>query len=376
FAEDKIVDFTCDPLDFICKNYESTANGLADAANWMADFALGGQEFATGGAMWNTATDQAGLWLGMAVIVMIITATVGFATAAIAGRGDLVKRTLFGTLLSFPATLFAYFIVGKGLDVIDEFSEGLLASITDDYGGFGAVIEAMFRDEVTMLAVAETAVGAGATLYVRVLIVVLAIFIGVLFITVAMAFRNFVLMLLIAFAPLAFVLLPAKGGGTWVKRWLAAVVAMALAKPLMLGTLALVLAGFREIGTVWTPAAIYLLIGLLITAFMPLMAYSFFQFIGGDGGAGDQVGQRVGSSTTQKVQQGGQMAVNRHHSNQMVKQRQSAAAPPVAHHSPQPAAGGNRTTVAPSGGGRPGAGAGAQPTLQPKVPTPPAGPKK
>lgn len=278
---------------------------MASATGWVAEAALGGQGISPGSDMWNTAIDQAGLWLGLAVVVMFITATVGIAGGAISGRGDIVKRTILGTFLSFPATMFAYFVVGKGLEVTDDVSELLLARLTGTDEGFGALITAMLAGTSGWAALES--VGTGGVPIFRTLLILVGLFIGVLFIMAAMAFRDFVLMLLIAFAPLAFVLLPAKGGGTWVKRWVGAVTAMALARPLILGTLALVFAGLKEVGTIWTPAGFSLLIGFGIAAFMPLMAYSFFQFLGG-GEGGDQVGQRAVGSVSQMGQRG-RMAV-------------------------------------------------------------------
>lgn len=301
------LDFKCTTLDAMCNIQETLGNGMASATGWIAEAALGGQDLSPGSTLWNAAIDQAGMWLGLSVVVMFITATVGIAGGAIMGRGDIVKRTMIGTLLSFPATMFAYFIVGKGLAVVDDLSDGLLARITGNDGGFGALITAMLSGTSGWAAL-ESLTNPAAQIG-RVLLVLVGLFIGVLFIMVAMAFRNFVLMLLIAFAPLAFVLLPAKGGGVWVKRWVSAITAMALARPLILGTLALVFAGLQSAGSIWTPAGLSLMIGFGIAAFMPLMAYSFFQFIGG-GEGGDQVGQRAAGTVNQLGQQG-RMAVQR-----------------------------------------------------------------
>lgn len=374
---DELLSFGCGVADPYCLMMEQVSRGMAKATSWLADETLGSQEFNTGSDLWDVAIDQAGTWLGLSVLVMFITSAVGLSVAAVMGRSDLMKRAIIGTALSFPATMFAYFIVGKGLDVIDDLSDGMLDKLTGNSGGFGELIEDVMWQGTALTAF--NSLTSGGFPIGQVVLVLLAMFVGILMIAFAIAFRNFVLMLLIAFAPLAFVILPAQGGGVWVKRWISAITAMALAKPLILGTLALVMAGFSEIGSIWSPEGVTLLIGFAIAAFMPLMAYSFFNFIGGDGGAGDQVGSRGAGTVSQKVQQGGQQ-VQQFRTQQAMKGGRGAPGAPGAA-APAGAAGkpgGAAAPGVPSGpsprpGAGPGAGAtfGQGPAPTPSVPKPP-----
>lgn len=377
---DELLSFGCGVTDAYCMMMEQIARGMAKATSWLADETLGTQEFNTGSDLWNVATDQAGTWLGLSIMVMIITSVVGISVAAVMGRGDLMKRALIGTGLSLPATMFAYFIVGKGLDVVDELSDGMLDKLTGTTGGFGALVESVMWQGSALTAFSSLT--SGGVPIPQVVLVLLAMFLGILFIAFAIAFRNFVLMLLIAFAPLAFVILPAQGGGVWVKRWISAVTAMALAKPLILGTLALVMAGFESVGSIWSPQGVSLLIGFAIAAFMPLMAYSFFNFIGGDGGAGDQVGSRGAGTVSQKVQQGGQH-VQQFRTQQAMKGGRGApgaAGSPAAGASAGAAGktGGAPAPRVPTANPRPGAGPGSGTTFgqgpapKPSVPKPPS----
>lgn len=301
-TEDQLVNFDCGVADFSCGIAEQFGNWMAGLVNWLAETSLGGQDFRPGDDLWNASITEAGGWLGMAIFVMMITFVVGIAGGALLQRPDTIKRTLLATAVSLPAVYFAYFIVGKGLAIIDEFSDGILDRLTGG-DGFAAMIQGLFEAEAEWGAAASASVGQASVPPVLPMLLVLAgMCLGLLFIMFAMAFRNFVLMILIAFAPLAFVLLPAKGGrDEWVKRWMSAVVAMAIAKPIILGTLALVMAGFGSSSTVWSGAGLTLVIGFGITAFMPLMAYSFFQFIGG-GTGGDDVGRSAGGAVANKTQ--------------------------------------------------------------------------
>lgn len=300
-AEDKLVNFECGVGDLVCGSMEQAANWTADTINWLANWSLGAQSFRPGDDLWNTAVDEAGIWLGMAIFVMMITFIVGIAGGALLQRPDVIKRTILATLASLPAFYFSFFIVGQGLQIIDEFSAGILDRLTGE-GGFAGMIERVFSGQANWTAGSiTTLVGAPPVGQMMLVLVILAL--GLLFITFAMAFRDFVLMILIAFAPLGFVLLPAKGmDDVWMKRWMSAVTAMALAKPLILGTLVLVMAGFQNLESIWSGAGLSMSIGVVITAFMPILAYSFFQFMGG-GTGGDDVGQRAGAVTSQKTQQ-------------------------------------------------------------------------
>lgn len=306
------IDLGCEFADFFCMSSEGAANFGLSIVVWLTDNVLGGQKFQPGTSLWATAIEQTNVWLGLCIMVMIITTIIALGAGMILARPDLIKRTAIGTFLSVPTTMFAYFAVGEGLRFVDEVSEGMLAKLTSDGSGFSGFIESISK---------QFQVGANGTLPGNILggltlvtggnlagPVVTVVFIlaaGVSLIGITMAFRNLVLVILIAFAPLAFVLLPSKGGEVWVMRWVTAVVAMLLAKPLTYGVLLLVLAIFKPGETsVFSFDGLVGLIGLLVAAFMPMVAYSFFSFIGGAGA------DAAGSQAAQKLKMTGQ-TVNR-----------------------------------------------------------------
>lgn len=369
--DDKLVNFECGITDVLCGFWETTGNGMAESINWFSATMLGSQGFEPESSLWETAVDQAGIWLGFSAIVMLITSVVGFGTAAVTGRSDLFIRVIAGTLLAFPATLFAFFFVGEGLRVMDAISEGLILRIGGQEG-FAAFIEAAFKGKAASGFLA-TMSSPGGQLAVR-LIVLVVMFLGVALIAVAMAFRNFVLMLLVAFAPLGFVLLPMRGGGVWVQRWLSAVVAMALAKPLTLGTLSLILSGFGDLESLWSFEGFTLGIGLILASFMPLLVYSFFNFVGSSGGQ-DQIGSQAGRAASGTAQRFAPRRFGRPGGGGGggSASKPSSAAPKaptqVGKSGSTGKAGTSSNSTSGSGAGkakRPGAGVGAQDTFTPK----------
>lgn len=383
-------DFGCGLTDFWCQGTESLATWLADTITGLSEFALSASEFHFGSELWDvSATEAGGAWLGMSVLVMFITSLVGITMAAIQMSGQLMKRALLGTALAFPATIFAIFIVGRGLVALDQFSEWL-ASRASGAGTLHTRVTDMIEDKGTVKSVkpgyelffpvqvgdvpvsmAWVRTPDGGTVpfipaehmvttegvSAEVVIVFLAVMaLGMILLTLALAFRTFAMMLLIAFAPLAFVLLPAKGGGVWVKRWIAAVTAMALAKPLMFGALALLMGAFSSVKSVRDPNVVPMLIGLVLVSLMPIMVYGFFSFIGaGDGG--DNIGSRAGQSATSHAQRGAQSI------SRGTKSMSSSVTKAVRGGSGAAAGGAAQKANTPTKPARPGAGAGAQERL-------------
>lgn len=286
FGDDPL-NFQCNVLDANCKITEGMAHGLADAIEWFQTFLFVTDKEEN--PLWEIAGDQINMWLGLAVTVMIITSIVGVATALVTQRSDLMKRTIIGSVLAFPATIFAYFAVYQALRVADDVAEGLMKDTGGLSGAFG-----MLRQGNTGATGALTATVFSGTKTVLTLLLLIVLLLGLIVIFFALAFRDFALLLLIAFAPLAFILLPLKNGEVWVKRWVAAIFAMILAKPLIMATLGLIGTGFAKEQALFSATGFTLGIGMFIVGFMPLMLFSMFSFIGGSSDS-DGVGSRVGA---------------------------------------------------------------------------------
>lgn len=423
------IDFSCGVADLVCTTSESLAGLMTDAITSLADFALDSSDFNSSSGLWAASIAQAGTWLGYTAIVMVITVAVSLAWGLVTSQPHAIRRAILGSLLAFPATVFAIFIVGRGLDVIDQISAGLLDSfigggglasrvnelvsvsqgsveVRHEYagqttvndvliladcvdgdlmnnvgafcslntlgGGFGDMTGQQIKDTYLVYGNEGTSTG-------LLMLFLFIMLLGMLMLAMSFGFRTFVLMLLTAFAPIAFVLLPARGGEVWVKRWASAVVAMALAKPLMIGALALLFAAFGSVPSIGDVTVVPLLIGIVLIGLMPVAAYALFSFIGG-GDGGDQVGTRIGGSAMQQAKSTGrgtnqsisrfiQGSIGRGSGSPTVAP--TSAAPPPGRASRPPAAGGSGTaTQGPSttrgaGGGIPGGGSRAQPPAQP-----------
>lgn len=381
--QEKVVDFECGALDFVCTTMESQATAMHGFMTWLAENTLGQQRLSPGSDLYEGATGASGLelWLGYALVVMVITAAVGLAFAALTQNSQATKRAILGTVLSFPATFVAIWVTGQALTVVDEISDGLLERLGGSDGTANLleilVPHGAWDAGVSMLT------GGGSMNSLTMLGIMLVYIVAMLMIMVALAFRNVILMILIAFAPLAFVLLPSKGGSVWVKRWVGAVVAMILTKPLIYGLLLLLTGTSGGVETIWSAAGLTIALGMLVCSLMPLMAFGFFGFIAsGAASAGDNLGSQGAqklSGISSKVTNVTQMASRLGGGTKV-----AAAVPAVA---PVAAA----ASVASNGvsalkehaadAGRAGAGAGAQPTWNGKggnatpvvPPTPPTG---
>ncbi|WP_217132358.1 hypothetical protein [Leucobacter chinensis] len=281
---------------------EKTGNGLADMINWLAEIVLVPSALDQEGGLWETAMSEAGVWLGLSLMLSLAVLIIGLSVALVKQRKDLILRAIFGGFGTFPATMFAWWLVYQALAVVDEFASHFTDALTGEEGdgSIGSLFQ-MFDGEANWTNGIVSTLAPVSNPIFRMLLLMIMLAIGLIFVFVALAFRDFVLLLLIAFAPLAFVVLPLKNGDVWLKRWASAVIAMVLAKPLILGTLKLVIRGFGNVDSLWSPQGMSLAIGLVIVSFMPLMLFTFFNFVGGSD-SGDQVGSRAAQGAKQQVQ--------------------------------------------------------------------------
>jgi len=128
---------------------------------------------------------------------------------------------------------------------------------------------------------------------------------GSFVLTFVFAFRNLALMVLVAFAPLAFMLAPVRPGVRIISVWASAVLALIITKPLTMGLLSLILTTGAEMESLWVPEALPLLFGIILTAFMPLVAFTLFDFVGTQAASS---AEGAGRAVTGSAVRGGQSA--------------------------------------------------------------------
>lgn len=291
------IDFDCKLTDLVCVAFESQARGLGSFLGWLAGVVLGDQELAPGSALWNDAIEESGNWFAIAIMVMLTTGVIGLATGMISMKGRNVWITLGGLAAAIPSTYLALGVGGALLEVTDEMSKLTLERLGGADGFANLIRAGAQRGTGSDVAGALQTIASGPSGGSATIIMMLFLIVGMVLMAFSIAFRNLGIMILIAFAPLAFMAVPLKGGWGLTKKWGLAFIALLLAKPLMFGVLAMLMKSSGEM-TLFSPQTLTVVTGLFVVSFMPMMAYSFFNFLGsgnenmaGQGMAGQAAGK-------------------------------------------------------------------------------------
>lgn len=280
------IEFRCNPLDYLCLAEESISRNVAkwvtDSISWVFDQSA----FDSSSTLFTVATNEAGFWWTIVGFVVVGAVAIGIAIAAIAGNPKLMVRAVLGLLGTFATTWVAIWGVGKLLDVVDGLTAPILAHGLATGGIQQTVMKLMYPGDFSGV-VQNTSPAV-------VLLSLLALGAGLVIAAFVNSLRNFGLMVLIAFAPLAFSILATKAGSGWWRNWWSAVIALILTKPLVLGLLVLVLNGMGKVGSLYTIQAFPLIIGLFMSLLMPFVAFGLFSFVGAQAaGATDAFGHHA-----------------------------------------------------------------------------------
>ncbi|MFV0435011.1 MAG: hypothetical protein ACK5LO_13655 [Leucobacter sp.] len=297
-VEDSEITFECGALDLVCKSMETQAQGLGTFMGWLAEIVLGSQDLAPGTKLWNTAIAEAGNWLGIAIVVMLAMGIIGLATGVLSLKSGEVGRSMLGIAAGLPSTYLALAVGGDLLSIADELSDAVLKRIGGQDGFqniFRAVLQGGSGDDDAGVIIN---LFSGSQGIVPTILMLGFLIVGLVLIAFALAFRNLAIMILIAFSPLAFMATGMKGGWSIARKWALAGVALLISKPLMFGVLAMVLKSADGMA-LFSAETLTVVTGLFVVAFMPLMAYSFFSFLGS--GNESQAGVNIGSTAGQKA---------------------------------------------------------------------------
>ena len=348
--EDQI-ELGCTPgLDYpICVSAESTARGMGTFIGWLAETVLGSQEFAPGTTLWDNAIGEASNWLAIAIVVMLITGIVGVSTGMLSMKGRRLWVSVLSIAAAIPSTFLSLALGGELLAISDQLSDLALKRIggADGFENlFRVVVQGGTGSDVGGAALTLTGLSSAAPM----LLMLIGILLGLLLMSFALAFRNLGLMVLIAFSPLAFMAVPMRGGWGIAKKWAMAGIALLLSKPLMFGVLAMLLKSSEGMA-LFSPQTLTVMTGLFVVSFMPMMAYSFFAFLGS--GNENMAGQGMAGQAGQKA------AAPAQRIGGMVTSRMSAGAAGGAGAAGAASSAFKASKSAPSGGGQ-GAGSGKQ----------------
>lgn len=306
-AEEQI-EFGCSFGDVICSAFESQARGLGDFMGWLAGEVLGSQDLAPGSTLWDAAIGETSNWLAIGILVSIGVGIIGISSGALSLSPKKVGWSLLGILSGIPATLIALTLGGALLDWSDQISDAVLDRFSGPEGFsnlFRAAAQGGTGNDVAGAALQVVSGGTSAAL--PTMLMLLACIAGIIVMSVSIAFRNLALMILIAFAPLAFATVGMKSGWQIVKKWATAGIALLISKPLMFGIVAMLLKTSEGMA-LFSPQTLTVVTGLFVAAFMPMMAYSFFNFLGAS--AENNAGANVASSAGQKGQNNVQRVSN------------------------------------------------------------------
>jgi hypothetical protein len=280
------IDFKCNVLDYFCLAQESISRNVAkwatDSISWVFDQSA----FDSSSILFTVATDEAGFWWTIVGFVVIAAVAIAIAIAAIAANPKLMVRAFLGLLGTFAITWLAIWGVGKLLDVVDGLTAPILAHGLATGGIQQTVMKLMYPSDFAGVV--------QSTSPTVIMLSLLALGVGLVIDAFVNSLRNFGLMVLIAFAPLAFSILATKAGSGWWRNWWSAVIALVLTKPLVLGLLVLVLNGTGKVGSLYTIQALPLIIGLFMSLLMPFVAFGLFSFVGAQAaGATDAFGHHA-----------------------------------------------------------------------------------
>jgi hypothetical protein len=207
--------------------------------------------------------------------------------------GPMVRSAVIGGILAWPAAELAVWTLGHLLNVSELLTQAVM----------GANASGSFDAQIADLANSGTYDDKMAVVWSSLILAL-----GSFVLTFVFAFRNLALMVLVAFAPLAFMLAPVRPGVRIITVWASAVLALLITKPLTMGLLALILTTGAEMESLWVPEALPLLFGIILTAFMPLVAFTLFDFVGTQAiGSAEGAGRAVGSAA---MRGGGTVARN------------------------------------------------------------------
>lgn len=311
--ESEKIELGCSFGDLLCIGAEQTAQGLGSFVGWLAQIVLGTQDLAPGSTLWENAIGEASNWFAVSIVVMLATAIIGLSTGMLSMKPGRVWMTLGGIAAGIPSTYLALGVGGELLRISDQMSNLTMQRIGGK-DGFENVFRAAAQggtgsDDVGAIA---DLVSGGVASAIPTILMLIGLILGLILMSFALAFRNLGLMVLIAFAPLAFMAVPMKGGWGIAKKWGLAGIALLLAKPLMFGVLAMVLKSADGMA-LFSPQTLTVMTGLFVVSFMPMMAYSFFSFLGAgnENMAGQGMAGQAGRSASAPVQRVAGAAVSR-----------------------------------------------------------------
>lgn len=272
-----------------CGFMENAAEAISVQAIDAAGHTVSAISFTTKSALWSAAMGQWSFWVWAVWIVILAAGIIGITQAAFTGSFGDVLGAIGRLAVTVPLTQAQLWLMGAICDAVNELTLTLFASSDP----FGTIVSLLFSGgQVNPIS------GAGAALLVLVAVgLLLLVFIV----------RNVALAALVMVGPIAWMLFPMREiGKQWVNVYLSAFAATLLTGPIMMSLLAFTTSGLKSVSSLWDPAILPFMIGIIIICFAPFAVFGLFSFVGNsviDGaasGAGHAV-RNVSSSVSRQI---------------------------------------------------------------------------
>lgn len=300
----------CSPLDFNCHVNGAVVNLLLNLANMLSSLSwLMVRSAFTGNAgtiednEWSISTAMTSRWGLLLLVVVFALVLVQMIMSAASGNIRQAINAFFSGILAWPTTLVAVWLTVVLTGATDRLTMGVLSSgqgpSEDIFNRFMTNLETFSLNEIH-----ENVSKA----FMIVLMLAISTIASIV-LSLMLSFRNFALICLVGFSPLAFMAMPMVPIRGWITKWAQAVMALIMAKPIAAGMLVLsVDLGANSDGIYqWLTAVV----AMGMAAFAPVITLRLFAFMGAEtasayGGQGQAVMNNAGAG----VARGGRAVVS------------------------------------------------------------------
>lgn len=300
----------CSPLDFNCHVEGAVVSLLLNLANMLSSLSwLMVRSAFTGNAgtiednEWSISTAMTSRWGLVLLVVVFALVLVQMIMSAASGNIRQAVNAFFSGILAWPTTLVAVWLTVVLTGATDRLTMGVLSSgqgpSEDIFNRFMTNLETFSLNEIH-----EDVSKA----FMIVLMLAISTIASIV-LSLMLSFRNFALICLVGFSPLAFMAMPMVPIRGWITKWAQAVMALIMAKPIAAGMLVLsVDLGANSDGIYqWLTAVV----AMGMAAFAPVITLRLFAFMGAEtasayGGQGQAVMNNAGAG----VARGGRAVVS------------------------------------------------------------------
>ncbi|MGP7963672.1 hypothetical protein ACTVBU_10915 [Sanguibacter sp. A246] len=267
-----------DPLGSI----EDWVNGLLEGVLNSAWGLVHAAFYSTGltDAQWSAATFFTNRFVAVLASATVAVAAFQIIKLMIAGRSKEVLTPVVALVAAWPATATAVWLAVRTTGAVDRLVMAMLKSQSGP-----TAIETIYRtfagaEDASSISGPTVDTNTTAQNIIVFALLALIVWLVSLVLTIVLEFRNFALLVLIAFAPVAWMLLPAETTRSWIRTWTQMTVGLILAKPVAAGMLMLSGELINATADDGWGAMLTGLVGIIVTSFSPAATLALVRFAG------------------------------------------------------------------------------------------------